>query len=426
MRGHGVFHVGLNALDVGIDMAVGNENVGPAIEIVVEEKTAEAKSEQGSAADFGARSLVNEESFAFVVIERKHLIREVRNQQAGEAGVIVVGGVHAHAGTGHAVFAKGDSRDHRFFGECAVAIVAIKLVRLRVIRKQKIGPAVIVKIEHRDTESLRRRLAEAGFLRYVLESAVAAVVPEANGSAFVGFRSAIRFALAVEGAIEIRLRRPLDIVADHQVQMAVLVVVHPSGAGAEFLGPQQARFLCDIRERAVAVVVKKAALPVGGDEKIVEAVVIVVTDGHAHSKQFDVEPSLVRHVGERAVMIVVIESGGRVFLDMAGPVHAVHKKNVRPAVVVVVDEGHARSHGFRQEFLPEGAIIVNESNPGLLSDITKSHGTGIGRCTNHDCGFLLNENRPGSAQENKQEEALHSGLAMGSRPTPRASATLLM
>src|SRR4029077_21083782 len=133
MRGHGVFHVGLHALDVGIDMAVGNENVGPAIEIVVEEKTAEAKSEQGSAADFGARSFVDKESFSFVAIERKHLIREIRNQQAGEAGVIVVGGVHAHAGTGHAVFAKGNSRDDRLFGECAIAIVAIELVGLRIV-----------------------------------------------------------------------------------------------------------------------------------------------------------------------------------------------------------------------------------------------------------------------------------------------------
>src|SRR6266404_1438052 len=97
MRRHGIFHVGLNALDVGIDMAVGNENVGPAIEIVVEEKTAEAKSEQGSAADFRARSFVDKESFAIVVI---------------------------------------------------------KFIRLRVIRKQEIGPAVFVINETATTESL--------------------------------------------------------------------------------------------------------------------------------------------------------------------------------------------------------------------------------------------------------------------------------
>src|SRR5438309_8567579 len=127
MRRHGVFHVGLNALNVGIDVSIGNKNVGPAIEIVVEEETAEAESEQGSAADFRARGFVDEEAFSFVVIERKHLVREIGDQEAGEARVIVVGGVHAHAGTGYAVFAESDSRDDGFFGEGAVAIVGGEL-----------------------------------------------------------------------------------------------------------------------------------------------------------------------------------------------------------------------------------------------------------------------------------------------------------
>src|SRR5207249_10194071 len=94
---HSVFHVGLNALDVGIDMAVGNENVGPAIKIVVEEETAEAESEQGSAADFRARSFIDEEPFSFVVIKREHLVRKIGDDEAGKAGVIVIRGVHTHA-----------------------------------------------------------------------------------------------------------------------------------------------------------------------------------------------------------------------------------------------------------------------------------------------------------------------------------------
>src|SRR5258708_1390618 len=79
MRRHGVFHIYLNALDVSIDVAVRYQNVWPAIEIVVEEKASKAESKQGSAADFRARSFVNEEAFAFVVIEREHLVREIRN-----------------------------------------------------------------------------------------------------------------------------------------------------------------------------------------------------------------------------------------------------------------------------------------------------------------------------------------------------------
>ena len=125
----------------------------------------------------------------------------------------------------------------------------------------------------------------------------------------------------------------------------------------------------DVGERAVAVVVKKVALAVGGDEKIVVAVVVVVADGHSHSKHLDVESRFVRYVGERAVVIVVIELGRRVLLNVAGPVHAIHEKNVRPAVVVIVNEGHTGSHGFGKKFLSEGGIVVHEMDPGGLRDV---------------------------------------------------------
>ncbi len=57
--------------------------------------------------------------------------------------------------------------------------------------------------------------------------------------------------------------------------MPVLVIVDPRGAGAEFLWAQQARFLGEVREGAVAVVVKKVALAVGGNKEIVVAVVVL-------------------------------------------------------------------------------------------------------------------------------------------------------
>jgi len=67
--------------------------------------------------------------------------------------VIVVGRIHSHPCAGNAVFAERHACDDRFFGEGAVAVVAIKLIRLGIILKQKIGQAVIVEIEDGDTES---------------------------------------------------------------------------------------------------------------------------------------------------------------------------------------------------------------------------------------------------------------------------------
>src|SRR5260221_12119854 len=72
-------------------------------------------------------------------------------------------------------------------------------------------------------------------------------------------------------------------------------------------------------------------------------------------------------------MIVVIELGRGVFLRVTRPVHAVYQENIRPAVVVVIDERDAGAERLRQEFLPEGSIVMHEANPGLLGYIAKRH-----------------------------------------------------
>ena len=49
------------------------------------------------------------------------------------------------------------------------------------------------------------------------------------------------------------------------------------------------------------------ALADGGNEDVVEAIVVVVADGDAESEERNVEAGLARHVGEGAVVIVVVE-----------------------------------------------------------------------------------------------------------------------
>src|SRR5258707_208932 len=230
VRRHGVFHVGLDALDVAVNVSVGDEDVGPPVEIVVEEKAAETEGEQGRAADVGTRGFVDEEAFAFIVVERNHLIGKIGDEDAGRAGVIVIGGVNAHAGAGYAVFTEGDTGDDGFFGEGAVAIVAIELVGLGVVGEEKIGPAVVVVINDGDAESFGSEIRETGFFGDVFESAVAAIVPEADGGAFVGFGRGVGFAFAVEGAVGVGFDGPLDVIGDGEIELSCFCVIHPGVA----------------------------------------------------------------------------------------------------------------------------------------------------------------------------------------------------
>src|SRR5579863_3245014 len=109
VRRLGIADALLYSADGVFDMSVSNKNVGPAVVVVVEKETSEAESDQSRAAHFRLRSLVHEQPVAFVVVERDHLIGEVCDQDARVAAAIIVGGVHAHAGAGNAVFAESDA-----------------------------------------------------------------------------------------------------------------------------------------------------------------------------------------------------------------------------------------------------------------------------------------------------------------------------
>src|SRR6185312_4767646 len=84
-----VAHPLLHFFNLVFNVAVGDQNVRPSVVIVIKKETAEAERDQGCAAYFRARGLVNEKSIALVVIQREHLVGEITDDQAGVAGVVV-------------------------------------------------------------------------------------------------------------------------------------------------------------------------------------------------------------------------------------------------------------------------------------------------------------------------------------------------
>src|SRR5205085_1305013 len=146
---------------------------------------------------------------------------------------------------------------------------------------------------------------------------------------------------AVECAEQIVLFRPLHVIAHHEVEFSVAVVIDPSSAGGELVRSPESRGLCDIGKSAVAVVVKEMVLTDGGDEEVVEAVVIVVPHRDTETEYRDSKAGFASDIGERAIAVVVIElESGQGFL-MAWKIPAVDQQDVGRAIIVIVDEGAA-------------------------------------------------------------------------------------
>src|SRR5712691_1568865 len=112
MRGLSVGDALLHPLDFIFDVTVGNEDVGPTIVIVIKEEATEAESNQGCAANFGTRRFVQEQAITLIVVEGKHLIGEICDDNAGMARAVIICRVHAHPSARDSIFAESDARSH--------------------------------------------------------------------------------------------------------------------------------------------------------------------------------------------------------------------------------------------------------------------------------------------------------------------------
>ena len=130
-----------------------------------------------------------------------------------------------------------------------------------------------------------------------------------------------------------------------------------------------------IAERAVAVVAIENVMPVVGHEQVVVTVVVVVAGRNALSPSAGAKARLARHINERAVPLVAIEMARRCVVDPGSrPAGAVEQEDVRPIVVVVVDDG--------------------EAAPGCFQDVVfGAFSTDDRACAEPDCGRHVTEVR---------------------------------
>ena len=358
----------LDRADVVGDVAVGGEDIGQPVEVDVEEETGEREREERCLPHRRRRRFVDEQPVPLVMVQRHHLVREVADDEAGPAAAVVVGGVDAHARARDAGFVERDAGRHADVREGAVSLVAIQLVRLRVVGDEQIEPAVGVVIDQGDAERFGRRVIETGAMRDVLERPVPLVPEQRRALAFVGFRRAIGLRLAVERAEQILLDRPVHVVRDEEVEQTVAVVVEPRRARRESgIGDPRARG--DVGEPAAAEISEQVIRAERGHVNVDVAVVVVVARGGAEPVHLHREPRRARDVGERAVAVVVVQREIRLRPRPARPVRRVDQQEVLPAVVVVVEKRAAGSQRLGQVLLPERAVVVGEADAGGRGDV---------------------------------------------------------
>src|SRR5206468_12409292 len=105
----------------------------------------------------------------------------------------------------------------------------------------------------------------------------------------------------------------------------------------------------DVVEGSVAAIVVETILAEVADQEIVVAVAVVVADACALSPAARAEPGPGRHVLERSVAFVAIETiGWRLVRWKSFERRAVDEEQIEPSVVVVIDERDAGPRRLEQ------------------------------------------------------------------------------
>ena len=159
-------------------MTLRDEEVLPAVVVVIEEPRAPAREGQRGAAHAGRVRRVAKAAVVVLAKEPVALVREIGDDDVGPAVVVVVGEVHAHAGEGLAVLVEADAGKQADLAERAVPVVVIQERLHRVVRHVDVHEAVAIVVGKGDAEALAVRIGDAGLRRDIGERAVAVVAVE--------------------------------------------------------------------------------------------------------------------------------------------------------------------------------------------------------------------------------------------------------
>ena len=170
----------------------------------------------------------------------------------------------------------------------------------------------------------------------------------------------------------------MHVARDKQIDVAIAIVVTPSRASAESAA-NHASFVGHVLELAVAQVVIESVAAEAGDVDILQAVVVIIGNGHSHAPTFarksggfcDVSEFGNAAPGVAIVRLLMVERDhGIAALAITRNGRTVDGDDIEFAIVIAIDEANAATHGFDNIFLV-GRRNVRDGKAGFLRDIFK-------------------------------------------------------
>ena len=159
---------------------------------------------------------------------------------------------------------------------------------------------------------------------------------------------------------------------------------------------EEAGFLGYVAELAGAFVVIEDAVSVVGDEEVAQAVVIVVGGADALAPSGSGQAGSCGDVFKLEIAEIAVEvAGGRVggWIEGSG----VHQKDIRAAVVVVIEDRDARAGGFEEILLDVAAAgDVDRGEACFFGDVAEVDGDGRQICLDrlHRAAGSLRDGHP--------------------------------
>src|SRR5579872_1805135 len=194
--------------------------------------------------------------------------------------------------------------------------------------------------------------------------------------------------------------------------MAIAIVVEECAASAPSpLLLIQAGLLGDVSERAVAVVVKENVAAPEGAEQVVPSIIVIVADANACLPSTASQARFLCDIGECAVAVVLVEMGCRLFAG--GPVFIdpipIGEVDVEPTVVVVIKKSDATALRLDDDaFVFHASPHVGDGETGSLGHIDELHRRrGLRRCGEHET--LISGAPKGCCEDIEQRTAENEG-----------------